>query len=130
MQLDNVPIFQNVVPADGLPVELSAPPDPGRLDRFLEVLVDVADSAGSPIPTSNVTAQKARARLNSRELFTGNSLANKLLRVSAFYQEICMMQEVLRTAITFLCAILTTSPDFPGSQSPHLVPRPSAEDGQ
>jgi hypothetical protein len=47
-------------------------------------LVAVADSAGRPTTTRIVTAQATRARLNSRDVFTGNSLANKLLRVSAF----------------------------------------------
>src|ERR1044072_2791012 len=55
-----------------------------RLTDERELCVDVADSAGRPHVTRIDTAQTTRARLNSRDVFTGNSLANKLLRVSAF----------------------------------------------
>jgi hypothetical protein len=58
--------------------------EPGaRVTDERVLFVDVADSAGRPHVTKIDTAKMARARLNSRDVFTGNSLSNKLLRVSA-----------------------------------------------
>jgi len=98
--------------------------DPGVRSTDERVrLVAGADSAGRPTITRIDTAQTTRARLNRRDMFTGNSLANKLLRVSAFYQEICMMQEVLRARSRFCARPLRPPRASRGLQGPKRVPR-------